>query len=283
MPNIDWHLALKYAQLVQIAYSAAPDSDLDQRAKDAMTALGYTYIQSFYANDLATDLNPEAGKDEVSFGYLAGADKELVIAIRGTEGIAEWLHDAEFFLVPCPVFHGRGWTEDGFSAIYKSFRATRDPLGAPHLMQTIREVMAAGGYTQVTVCGHSLGGALTSFLGLDVAINSSCKSPVVYSYASPRPGDPTFAHHYNEAVPNTWRIENRSDLVPKLPPKFPIPYSHVDTQVELVPAAGKIKSDVACMHVIETYLSLLATQAGVGGFPVSQACSVVTASAGSLS
>ncbi len=272
MANIDWNEALKYAQLVQVAYSAAPQGELDQAAKDAMAALGYTYIQSVYANDLATDINPNGGHDWVSFGFIAGSAAELVISIRGTEGINEWLHDAEFWLVSCPVFGAKGWTEDGFSAIYKSFRPTRDPAGAPHLMQTIRGLIDAGAYTKVTVCGHSLGGALTSFLGLDIALNTSCKNPVVYSYASPRVGDPTFAHHYNQTVTTNYRIENRSDLVPKLPPILPVPYEHVNTDEALIPVPGEIKAEIACMHVIETYLHLVAAKAGAAGFPVGANC-----------
>ena len=71
--------------------------------------------------------------------------------------------------------------------------------------------------SSLTICGHSLGGALVTLLALDVAANTTFKNPTVYTYASPRTGDPSFASTYNQVVTNTFRIANRIDLVPKLP------------------------------------------------------------------
>ena len=56
-----------------------------------------------------------------------------------------------------------------------------------------------------------------TLLALDLAANTNFKNPTVYSYASPRTGDPSFASTYNQVVKNSFRIANRLDLVPKLP------------------------------------------------------------------
>ena len=64
-----------------------------------------------------------------------------------------------------------------------------------------------------------------TLLALDVAANTTFKNPTVYSYASPRTGDPAFASTYNQVVKNSFRIANRLDLVPKLP--LPPDYEHV--------------------------------------------------------
>jgi predicted lipase len=69
----------------------------------------------------------------------------------------------------------------------------------------------------LTICGHSLGGALATLLALDVAANTIFKNPTIYTYASPRTGDALFARTYNQVLPNTYRIANRVDMVPKLP------------------------------------------------------------------
>jgi predicted lipase len=68
--------------------------------------------------------------------------------------------------------------------------------------------------TSVTVCGHSLGGALATLLTLDVGLNTSCRTPTAYTYASPRTGDHIFAGSYNAAIPSSYRIENRQGLLP---------------------------------------------------------------------
>lgn len=69
----------------------------------------------------------------------------------------------------------------------------------------------------LTICGHSLGGARATLLALDVAANTIFKNPTIYTYASPRKGDALFARTYNQVLPNTYRIANRVDMVPKLP------------------------------------------------------------------
>src|SRR5471032_2214329 len=55
--------------------------------------------------------------------------------------------------------------------------------------------------------------------------SSRSAAPTVYSYASPRAGDGAFAAMYNHLVPDTFRIANRVDIVPKLP--LPPLYDHV--------------------------------------------------------
>jgi len=132
--------------------------------------------------------------------------------------------------------------------------------------------------TSVTVCGHSLGGALATLLTLDVGLNTSCRTPTAYTYASPRTGDHIFAGSYNAAIPSSYRIENRQDLVPKLPPPLPLLYEHVNTKFELIPLPGKINPTLLCMHHLTTYLWLMGQLAGSSAYPLDADC-VATAQA----
>src|SRR6185312_2562572 len=101
---MDWNKAIEFAQLVQCAYDIAPN-DLGNAAGKKVVAGGrtYTVVTSVYAFDLSTDMNPDRGLNQVSIGLVCQADGtgEAAVAIRGTEGIAEWIHDFEFLLVPC--------------------------------------------------------------------------------------------------------------------------------------------------------------------------------------
>jgi hypothetical protein len=138
---------------------------------------------------------------------------------------------------------------------------------------SIQGYLDAGDATSVTVCGHSLGGALATLLTLDVALNTSCRTPASYTYASPRTGDHLFAGSYNAAVASSYRIQNRQDLVPKLPPILPLPYEHVNTQYELNPPMHSINSTIPCMHHLSTYLWLMSQQiGGSGGFQLIPGC-----------
>lgn len=263
MLPINWNTAIQYAVLVKIAESVAPTSSYGPNEIGAIGNAGYTFLQTLYGDDLATDMDPHIG-DVVTFGFLAvSAAKELVAVIRGTDTILEWLHDASYLMVPCPIVGSHGYSEDGFTAVYRSLRIgqTNGTLAA---VASIKSYLDSGSATSVTVCGHSLGGALATLLTIDVALNTSCHAPTAYTFASPRTGEHLFAAAFNATVASHYRIVNRQDLVPKLPPLLPLPYEHVNTFFELVPPPDKINPTIPCMHHLTTYLWLMSQQAATG-------------------
>jgi hypothetical protein len=278
-PTLDVTKAIEFGQLVNAAYATSP-SDLTNAAGQALSAggIGYAVVTTIYANDLATDMNPSRANDEVSIGLICQLDQtgDAVIAIRGTEGILEWIHDAEFDLVPCPFLAGAGHTEDGFTAMYESLRTEAEP-GSPTVVAALAKLPFPRPVSSVTICGHSLGGALATLLALDVAANTVFSHPSVYSYGSPRTGDSLFASTYNQVVTDSYRIANRLDIVPALPP--PVGYEHVLNPYELnpirlVPFPPKIlvKSTLTCEHSLATYLYLLSLQSSGPVLPLEPTC-----------
>lgn len=272
---INWNTAIQYAGLVKIAESVAPTGSYGATEIGLISAAGYTCLQTIYGDDLATDIDAHDG-DVVTFGFLAVSSSastpiELVAVIRGTDTILEWLHDCSFLMVPSPITGAHGYTEDGFTAVYKSLR-----IGAANgtlpVKDSIKSYLDTGAAGTVTVCGHSLGGTLATYLTFDVALNTSCRTPTSYTYASPRTGEHLFASSYNAAIPTSYRIVNRQDLVPKLPPILPLPYEHVNTEYELNPPPNQISPSIPCMHHLTTYLFLMAQQAQIGGYPLDSGC-----------
>lgn len=269
---MDLNTALCFGQLVSEAYKI-PTDDLANRAGMTVSAgtpaVAYEVVTSIYANDLATDMNPDRGNHVVSIGLVlqATGSGDAVIAIRGTEGIQEWVQDAKFLAVSCPFLGSAGNTEDGFTAVYTSMTPA-PAVGSPSLTKTLATLPWKRSVTSLTICGHSLGGALATLLALDVAANTSppFNNPAVYTYASPRTGDPAFAAVYNHAVADTTRIANRMDLVPKLP--LPPLYEHVLGLYELnpvvlsIPPKVLVKADIPCEHYLNTYLFLLSQLMG---------------------
>ncbi len=272
MAGINWKTAIHYALLVEIAEGVEPDDEYTAANIAAIQALGYTFLQTLYGNELATDVSPHKG-ETVTYGFLGvSGSGELVAAIRGTDTILEWMHDAEFLLVRNPVAGGEGMTEDGFTAIYKSLRVGRNAK-AQTAIAAIGGYLQPGGKAQsVTVTGHSLGGALATLLTLDVALNTSCRTPTAYTFASPRSGDPSFAATFDGAVQASFRVCNSLDLVPKLPPILPVPYEHVNSPFEVTPPMGAIQENVVCEHQLTTYLWLMGLQAGDNKYPVDADC-----------
>jgi hypothetical protein len=278
-PTLDVTKAIEFGQLVNATY-ATPPSDLTNAAGQPLSAGGidYVVVTTIYANDLATDMNPSRIDDEVSIGLICQAKQtgDVAIAIRGTEGILEWIHDAEFDLVPCPFLVGAGHTEDGFTDMYQSLRTGAQP-DSPTVVNALAKPAFPHPVTSVTICGHSLGGALATLLALDVAANTVFTDPAVYSYGSPRTGDSLFASTYDQVVSKSYRIANRLDIVPALPP--PIDYEHVLNPYELnpirlTPPPPKIlvKSTVTCEHSLATYLYLLSLQSSGPVLPLEPAC-----------
>jgi len=271
---VDPKTAIQYGMLVQKAEAVPPDQtvynpgDVINVAYDAIN-VDYTVVTTFYGNDLATDARPDRAQQIVSFGFVAQDPVgNVVVAIRGTEGILEWVQDARFLAVKCPFLAGAGLTEDGFTAVYESLRTARD-AGSARLVDALPGMAFPQSVTSLTICGHSLGGALVTLLALDVAANTTFSRPNAYTYASPRTGDPSFADTYNQVVPSTARIANRFDLVPKLP--LPPLYEHVLGLYELNPML-KIKLDLLCQHHLTTYLYLLSLQTGGTVLPPNSEC-----------
>jgi hypothetical protein len=279
---MDLDQAILFGELVHAAYAIAPHNTANAAGQVINVGSGavnvaYEVVTTIYANDLATDMQPNRGQDDVSMGLVlqATATGDVVIAIRGTEGILEWIHDAEFGLVKCPFLAGAGHTEDGFTAMYLSLR-TDLAAGSPTVAHALATLPFKSAVNSLTICGHSLGGALVTLLALDVAANTSFTDPTVYTYASPRTGDPLFVSTYNQVVPHTFRIANRIDIVPKLP--LPPLYEHVLGRYELnpiklgIPPIILVKSDIACEHDLSSYLHLLSQLAGGPVLPLAPQC-----------
>ncbi|MFZ0797940.1 MAG: lipase family protein, partial [Terriglobales bacterium] len=204
MLPIDWNTAIRYALLVNIAESVNSAGAYGPNEINAIKNAGYAFHQTLYGDDLATDIDSHLG-DVVTFGFLAVSDaKELVAVIRGTDTILEWLHDASFLMVASPIAGSHGFTEDGFTAVYRSLRIGQ-ANGTLSAKDSIKSYLDTGAATSVTVCGHSLGGALATFLTHAVALNTSCRTPTAYTYASPRTGDHNFAGSFNAAIPSSYR------------------------------------------------------------------------------
>jgi hypothetical protein len=274
-PQPDPSTAIQYGILVQKAEAVPPaqtvysPGDAINVAYDAIN-VSYEVVTTFFGNDLATDINPLRALDIVSFGLVVQEPGgNVVVAIRGTDGIKEWVQDAKFLAVRCPFLAGGGLTEDGFTAVYQSLRVTRD-ANSNRLVNALPGLPFPKPVTSLTICGHSLGGALATLLALDVAANTALGRDVMaYTYASPRTGDPSFADTYNQVVPNTIRIANRLDIVPKLP--LPPLYDHVLGIYDLNPML-KVKLDILCQHHLTTYLHLLSLQTSGTVLPLDQGC-----------
>jgi len=274
---MDVQSAINAGLFVEYVYenwnSQSPQTNLTGKAvltaqqKPIIAGKGYTVVKTIYANDLATDINPQRAMNGfVTMGIVAQNDadpNDVFIAIRGTEGVWEWLQDAKY--KPFTNVQGGGLTEDGFTDMYMSFSFTLAQTKT--FMADLKASIPAGAH--VTISGHSLGSSLATLLALDMGVNTSL--PVkLYTLASPRVGDLTFHNLFNHVVPDAFRVDNRMDIVPKTPP--PLFYFHVGDETELVPPQN-LKFDLGCEHSILSYFNMLAALIGQqANYPIDAKC-----------
>jgi predicted lipase len=98
----------------------------------------------------------------------------------------------------------------------------------------IHEYIQNNNITNVTVTGHSLGGALATLCVVDIQYNFVRKltSIEAYTFGAPKVGSNGFCKPYNERVPKSYRFVHGMDIVPTLP-RWWQGYSHVDKEVQI--------------------------------------------------
>lgn len=165
---------------------------------------------------------------EKVFGFIAESKEQIIVAFRGYAAYpTDLLASYDIFQVPYPFVRNGGETSRGFTCIYQS---TRNKL--------ISELNKLPASKRLFITGHNYGGALATLAALDIAVNTRFKNPFVYTYGSPRVGDPDFAFCFNKEVKKSVRIVNIHDSFPSFPAKkYPPPfteeglyYQHVKTK-----------------------------------------------------
>jgi predicted lipase len=236
--------AAQLGEFILAAYDLYAQGDPD----DFVPPDGYNLISKIYADDITDDT-----AEFKVFGFIGQSDSEVVVAIRGTEGVLEWILDFDFSLTAFPYVPA-GNVENGFNDFYSSFRTGKTDL-APRVVEALAELIQGGTVKTLWITGHSLGAALATLLAIDVAANGGFATPVVYTFASPRIGDKVFAGTYDGLVETSWRIANQNDIVTDLPPQF-VGYTHVDAEYP-INSDDRCRHNFACWHSLETYLNTL--------------------------
>lgn len=154
--------------------------------------------------------------DPEYYGFVAQstAENQIVVAIRGTDSILEWLIDFEVDMTPFAIIPGAGSVEVGFYSVFSTMSFVDANLNPFDLANFLANAMKTS--PQIIIEGHSLAGPIASMLALQYIPPKSAlaKATTVYTFAAPVPGDQTFADYYNANAPLTYRVWNILDPVP---------------------------------------------------------------------
>ncbi|MEM9273880.1 MAG: lipase family protein [Cyanobacteria bacterium P01_F01_bin.143] len=182
----------------------------------------------------------------------------VFLVFRGTRELGEWFNNAQFKQVDFLAreedddgIEGYGKISLGFNKMYTGFRPgifidygvlnaisrTGDSI-IRNILNRIDDVkityksiyQAVNEYfsnldtnedVNIYVTGHSLGGALATIATMHIAEKDQLKTPInLYSFASPRVGDNSFADKFNQLSSDkikAFRFANSEDLVTKIP------------------------------------------------------------------
>ncbi|WP_245640107.1 lipase family protein [Paenibacillus dakarensis] len=185
------------------------------------------------------------------FGFILESPQEIIIAFRGTISTTDWISDLIASQKRFNFLLEDTLTHRGFTDIYASARA-----GIFSSLSTMSQDKS------LFITGHSLGAALATLCAADIAANTPFISPSLYTYGSPRVGDPDFAYAFNKHVIKSYRFSNITDLVTYVPPIiYKLPkreqqyyYRHVQTLASMTFNNGSASAN----HVIGSYFAQLA-------------------------
>ena len=211
--------AIELAKAAQLSYrNDTRNSEVDNQLK----AWNFDRYYTFDRTDHNTDTQ----------AYIAGNDKVLILAFRGTEITQprDIITDLNSKLIP--MF------ENDESRIHTGFKEGFDIIRTD-VIKTVQELRKRDQLLFLT--GHSLGGALATIatVHLDLA-----NEPVngLYTFGSPRVGNAAFADKFQRFNSRTFRFVNHNDLVTRVALRR-MKYQHVG-QMMYFNVMGKLFSNI---------------------------------------
>ena len=282
---LDHSRAAFYGQFVAAAYSMHASNPNSLNPSPANIPDGWELSAWINMSDFFLGT-----KDPKFYGIVAheiAHPDHRIIAIRGTDGIVEWLDDAaSLLMVPFKQAPHAGRIAFGFDKIYstmmvvpvQSATAGRTALAIPAFTGTFGDQLnqlanlresdrlqahaPAPGRTRpdrpTVVTGHSLGAALATLFVLENSVEQHFDLLAISTLASPRVGNLEFKYVFDALPLISWRIFNTPDAVPKLPPTIPfiLDYEHVSTGYSFN-SSSFARQNLGCYHNIDTYLHWL--------------------------
>jgi predicted lipase len=181
----------------------------------------------------------------VYWGFALVSPNASLIVFRGTQRPEEWIQNfLAVQVAPKPDlrFQFQGKVHRGFADIYSSIADAT--LNVARQLPTDRPCY---------ISGHSLGAAIATLATMDLALRlpSLREQLRLYTYASPRIGDPEFAEAHSQLVPNSYRVFNVADAFPLVPMTTlrEFVFVHLGEDWSFINEKG----DIGPNHLVSTY------------------------------
>jgi predicted lipase len=150
-------------------------------------------------------------------GYLSSS-KTIYTVIRGTSSALNWLDDLEVIKIPYTTFSECNC--DVHTGFYNSALSIRTKT-----VDVVKLLKTRFPLYSVIMTGHSLGGAITQLLGME--LEKEGIKVQIYNFGQPRIGDENYGDFVNTIVlDRLWRFTHYKDMVPHIPPEKGMNYLH---------------------------------------------------------
>lgn len=237
-PMFNLELAIELGELALVAYEQRIQCIND--GKSAITVPAPYKLEEVIFQGVSSFFNSTCKDDSgvIPLAFIATKGDGIYVSFRGTANFTDAIADVAAIQVPYNFVPTTGQVSGGFQGAYTG---TNDFPIESAILSKVDELAMTGNFTNLYITGHSLGAALAFLAFPDFSQNvSNIDSVTMYNFAGPAAGDSNWVTTYEgEYATNriSFRIVNKNDLVPMLPPLgldcTDFSYFHVDNEFEI--------------------------------------------------
>jgi len=173
-----------------------------------------------------SQVTPIVNDAKGTYGFVgySGHDNQIVVSFRGSVNVENWITNIDFKKTNYKSVAG-AQVHEGFYAAYAAVSG--------QVLSAVKALHVAHPTASFLFTGHSLGGALATFAGVDVKESISTSNAMsMYTFGSPRTGNQAFSDHVFALFGSNGyqRVTHNNDVVPHLPPT-PFGFNHAGDEV----------------------------------------------------
>ena len=166
-------------------------------------------------NTCPAELRPKNNNDTSSVGsgilgymFYHAEHRRAFVVFSGTANGCMSMIDMDYVQVPYDELTNYQKDVVGHRGFYQAYLSIR-----PQLLNLLQDYLREEKLDQLVICGHSLGGGMSTVAAFDLA----GLSPIHYSFAGPRVFNTVGSQLYDQIVEFSVRVNNDSDIVPTMP------------------------------------------------------------------
>lgn len=180
-------------------------------------------------------------KECLAVVMISHTSEVIVLAYRGTTKFKQFIDEMQSVLFTPKVSGGIG-----NGKVQQYFKVAYDKI-SPCMIESMKEQISNYPNYNVSITGHSLGGAIASIAIADLTCMGIIKDKhsALYTFGMPKVGNRQYALEHNRLVTSRWRVVHRNDPVPHYPVSTLFPDSPLHHRTEVFyPSKHMLPTDI---------------------------------------